>query len=346
MKMIQHAKNHIQKEVTKMRRLLLTLLVLVIALGLNFVPAEAAMKMKAGSVLPADSDQGQALEFFARKVKEMTNGEIEIQTFHSGELGPPPTEYKNTIAGAQDLVVDTIDYFKAYDDRIGIVNTPFVFRDRDHFRKYLNSKAFAEIADTVEKRGLVFLGNYNWMRQQDRGILSRKPINTPEDLQGIKMRMFQAEMPIQAWTGMGANVQVYSFADTYTAIATGAVDCLTTVVSASYLAKHTELLKYFTTVKEYYQIVLPVMSKKTWDKLNAKQKEILVQAANEAGKEYMRVSALMDVQDVKRAQDEHGLKIITPPLEPWFKKAEAVHTKLEASGALPKGLIEAAKSIK
>lgn len=329
-----------------MRREWVTLLVLFLFVIVGFLPAEAAMKMKAGSVLPPDSDQGQALEFFGKRVKEMTNGEIEIQAFHSQELGPPPTQYKNTIAGAQDLVVDTLDYFKAYDDRFGVVNTPFVFRDRDHFSKYLNSKAFADIAEAVEKRGLVFIGNYNWMRQQDRGILSRKPINTPEDLQGMKMRMFQAEMPIQAWTGMGANVQVYSWADTYTAIATGAVDCLTTVISASYLVKHTELLKYFTNVKEYYQIVLPVMSKKTWDKLTPKQKEILVQAANEAGKEYMRISALMDAQHVKRAQEDHGLKIINPPLDPWFKKAEAVHAKLEASGVLPKGIVEAAKSIK
>jgi TRAP-type transport system periplasmic protein len=329
-----------------MKRQCVAVLVLLLSVLIGFMPAEAVMKMKAGSVLPPGSDQGQALEFFGKRVKELTKGEIEIQAFHSQELGPPPTQYKNTIAGAQDLVVDTLDYFKSYDDRFGVINTPFVFRDRDHFSKYLNSKAFAEIAETVEKRGLVFLGNYNWMRQQDRGILSRKPINTVEDLQGVKMRMFQAEMPIQAWTGMGANVQVYSWGDTYTAIATGAVDSLTTVVSASYLTKHTELLKYFTNVKEYYQIILPVISKKTWDKLNSQQKAIMIQATNEAGKEYMRISAQDDAVHVRKAKEEHGLTIINPPLEPWFKKAEAVHAKLEASGVLPKGVVEAAKSIK
>jgi len=329
-----------------MRRQCVALLVGFLFVMAGFVPAEAAMKMKAGSVLPADSDQGQALEFFGKRVKEMTNGEIEIQAFHSQELGPPPTQYKNTIAGAQDLVVDTLDYFNSYDKRFGVINTPFVFRDRDHFSKYLNSKAFAEIAETVENRGLVFLGNYNWMRQQDRGILSRKPINTVEDLQGVKMRMFQAEMPIQAWTAMGANVQVYSWGDTYTAIATGAVDCLTTVVSASFLVKHTELLKYFTNVKEYYQIILPVIGKKTWDKLTPKQKEIMIQAANEAGTEYMRISARDNAGHIKKAKEENGLTVIDPPMDPWFKKAEAVHAKLEASGILPKGVIEAAKGIK
>lgn len=329
-----------------MRFLSATIIVLITIGCFAMVPAEAVMKLKAGSVLPPDSDQGMALEFFGQRVKALTNGEIVIQAFHSGELGPPPTQFKNTIAGAQDLVVDTLDYFKAYDDRFGVINTPFVFRSRDHFHKFLNSDIFTEIAGKMEKRGLVFVGNYNWMRQQDRGVLSRKPIFTPQDLQGVKMRMFQAEMPIQAWSAMGANIQVYSWADVYTALATGAVDALTTVVSASYLNKHTELIKYFTEVREYYQIVLPVISKRTWDKLNDKQKKTIVQAANEAGDEYMRLSKLKNDEDIERAQEQHGLSIIIPPLKPWLKKAEEVQSIFEEKGLLPKGIVAAAKSIK
>lgn len=310
------------------------------------VPAEAGMTLKAGSVLPPDSDQGMALEFFAKRTKELTNGQIVIQTFHSGELGPPPTQFKNTIAGAQDLVVDTLDYFKAYDDRFGVINTPFVFRSREHFNKYLNSDQFGKIAKKVEGRGLVFVGNYNWMRQQDRGILCRKPIFTPQDLQGVKMRMFQAEMPIQAWSAMGANIQVYSWSDVYTALATRAVDALTTVVSASYLNKHIELIKYFTNVREYYQIVLPVISARTWKKLNDKQKKAMTQAANEAGIEYMRLSKLKNDEHIQRAQEDLGLNIIIPPLKPWHKKGEEVHRILEEKGFLPKGIVAEAKAIK
>ena len=66
-------------------------------------------------------------------------------------------------------------------------------------------------------------------------------------------------------------------------ILVGTVDSLTTVVSASYLNKHIEAVKYFTNLREYFQIVLPVIGKKSWNKLNAKQKKILHQAANEAG---------------------------------------------------------------
>lgn len=307
--------------------------------------ASAAMTLRAGSVLPPTSDQGEAAEYFAERVKALTNGEIEIEVFHSGELGPPPTQYENLIAGAQDFVIDTIDYLTAYDSRMGIVNTPFVFRDRDHFRAFLNSDVFADIADDVEARGMVFIGDYGWMRQQDRGILSRTPINSPEDLQGYKLRMFQSEIPINAWSLMGANVQVIPWADVYTAIATGAVDGLTTQVSSSYLSKQTELLKNFTRTGEYYQIVLPIMSARSWNRLSDEQKAAIEQAAVETGEFFVTRSKEKDLADTKAAVDAHGLVIIESPKEVWLEAAEAIHRKLEERGLLPAGLVEQAQAI-
>ena len=191
----------------------------------------------------------------------------------------------------------------------------------------------------------MFLGNYNWMRQQNRGILSRTPIFTPEDLDGYKMRMFQAEMPIQAWSAMGANIQVMAWADVYTALATGAVDSLTTVVSASYLNKHIEVLKYFTDLGEYYQIVLPVISKRTWDKLSESQQAAIQQASIEAGEEYVRLSKEGNDDHIQAAQTELGLTIINPPKGPWLEKADAVHVLLEEKGFLPAGIIAQARAV-
>ena len=170
----------------------------LLALGLAGGPSEAAMRLKAGHILPPTSDQGQAAEFFAKRVKELTKGEIEIQVFHAGELGKSiPSQLENLVSGAQDLFIDTFDYFKAWDPRFGVVNTPFVFRDREHFKKFLASDVFNDMVGSLEKRGVVFLGkgNYNWLRAGDRGLLTRTPIMKPEDLKGYKLRMFQAEAP-------------------------------------------------------------------------------------------------------------------------------------------------------
>jgi TRAP-type transport system periplasmic protein len=303
--------------------------------------AEAAMTLRAGSVLPAASDQGQAAEFFARRVSELTNGEITVQVFHSGEIGTPPVQFENLVAGAQDMVIDTTDYLASYDGRMGILNTPFVFRDREHLQAFLRSDAFAPIKESVEAHGMVFLSDYNWMRQQDRGLLTRTPITQPDELQGYKLRMFQAEMPIRAWSELGANVQVVAWGEVYTALATGAVDGLTGPLAASYLSKHTELLKNFTNLREYYQIVLPIVSKVTWDRLTDVQKDALRQAADEAGEEYVRLSREQNEQDVASAINDHGVQLIEPDIQAWEARAADLHKTLSEAGMLDLALVEA-----
>jgi tripartite ATP-independent transporter DctP family solute receptor len=303
--------------------------------------ANAEMTLRAGTVLPPTSDQGQAADFFAKRVDELTNGEIKVQVFYSGEIGTPPVQFENLIAGAQDLVIDTMDYLASYDSRMGILNTPFVFSSRAHLQKFLLSDVFKPIQESVEDHGMVFLSDYNWIRQQDRGLLTRTPIVTPDQVQGFKLRMFQAEMPIHAWSALGANVQVIAWGEVYTALATGAVDGLTTTIAASYGNKHTEILKYFTNLDEYYQIVVPVISKITWDKLTDDQKAALQQAAHEAGEEYVRLSAEQNDADINAAETNDGLQMVDRDVEAWNAAARDLHKKLAEEGMLDLDLAEA-----
>ena len=321
----------------------------LVAAALSTTPAAAATTLRAGHLQPATADQGIAIEFFAKRVNELTNGDIEVQVFHSAELGKSiPVQLENLVSGAQDFFIETMDYFKVWDDRFGVINTPFVFRDRhDHFRKFLASDLFNDIVAAVEERGVVFLGKrkYNWLRAGDRGVLSRTPIFHPDDMQGYKMRMFQAEMPIKSWGSFGANIQVIPWADVYTALATGVADALTTVVVASYDNKHIEVLKYFTNVREYYQIIAPMISKRTWDRLDEGQREAIEQAALEAGDLYTETSRRQTMEKTRKAQEELGLNIILPPLKPWHDHMAEVHAEFEAQGLLPKGLIAEVKAI-
>jgi len=311
--------------------------------------AQAPLRLRAGHILPGTSDQGLGSEFFAKRVKELSNGTIDVQVFHAGELGKSmPAQLENVVSGAQDFLIDTFDYFKAWDPRFGVVNTPFVFRDREHFQAFLKSPLFADMVGALEKRGVVFLGknNYNWLRASDRGVLAKRPIFVPDDLKGLKMRMFQAEAPIKAWSALGANVQVIPWPDVYTALVTGTVDSLTGVVSASYLTKQTEVVRYFTNVQEYFQIIAPIMSERTWRRLTPAQQEIMNRAAIEAGEKYLEISRAERDEMELRARLEHGVSIIQPPVKPWLDAARTLHARFEAEGVLPRGLIAQVQAIK
>ena len=163
------------------------------------------MVLKAGHVVPAPTDRGRAANAFAIRVAELTNGEFEVQVFPDGQLGKSdPDQLENVISGAQGFFITGMEWYKAWDDRFGILSTPFVFRDRAHLTKFLPSELFADMTRTLAERGLRFVPkNFNWIRQGDRRILARKPIFTPADLEGLKLRMFQSEMPIKSWTALG-----------------------------------------------------------------------------------------------------------------------------------------------
>jgi TRAP-type C4-dicarboxylate transport system substrate-binding protein len=72
---------------------------------------EAAMVMKAGPNQGVDSAQGKALLFFAERVNEASNGELEVEVFHDLTLGPVATQLENVVSGAQAFYIDTMDYF-------------------------------------------------------------------------------------------------------------------------------------------------------------------------------------------------------------------------------------------
>lgn len=315
-------------------------------LSLPFADAAGAqITLRAGSVLPGTSDQGQAAEYFATRVAELTNGEVIVQVFHGGEIGTPPVQYDNLVAGAQDMVIDTSDYLAAFDPRMGVLNTPFLFRDRAHFQAFLNSDAFQEIRQSVEGHGMVFLTDFNWMRQQNRGLLTRSPIATPEELRGFRLRMFQAEMPIRAWSEMGASVQVVAWGEVYTALATGAVDGLTTPLAVAYNSNFTELLDYFTDLGEYFQVVIPIVSSRTWGRLSDEHRAALAQAAQEAGEVYVRLSREMDDTDVRSAMENHNVQFVEPDMDAWFAAAAALHERLIAARMLDPVLLEAIAAI-
>jgi TRAP-type C4-dicarboxylate transport system substrate-binding protein len=311
-------------------------------------PAEAKIVLKAGHVTPAQTDQGQAAEFFAQRVAELTAGEVEIQVFHDGQLGTSdPAQLENVISGAQGLFITGMEWYKAWDDRFGILSTPFVFRDRAHLEAFLASELFADMAKSLEENGLRFVPEtFNWIRQGDRGILASRPVFTPEDVKGLQLRMFQSEMPIKTWTAFGADLLVMPWADVYTAFATGQVNAVTGAFVFPYHAKHVEYAKYFTNLKEYFQPIAPVIGTVTWEKLTADQQRALQQAAADAGEIFVEVSRADTEQATRDAVDAYGVSFIEVPLAPWHAAMAPVLAAFEDDGILPAGIIEQVQAIK
>ena len=292
--------------------------------------------------------------FFAKRVGELTNGDLKVDIFWSSQLGGAREMVQGVAAGSIDMQMDVIELLVTLEPRIGVLSLPLVFRDRDHFAAFLGSDLFGSMLDTLESKGVMFPDREglkdpevakNWVRPYDRGLVSTKPVFTPGDLEGFKLRMYESEIPIKSWEALGASVQVVPWPDVYTSLATGVVDGLTGTVTDNYEMKHFENAPYWTNIHEYFQMMHPWMSKITWDGLTADQQKAINQAAREASNEFARLMREANEKSVAKAQSEYGVSLIIPPIGPWIEKMKPAHADFEARGLVEKGLVEKIQAI-
>ena len=314
-----------------------------IMLALGGVASGQTLHLKLGHILPPDSPEQQAFVFMADKVKEYSGGTMAIDIFPASQLGSEPTMLESVQTGSLDMMVELLEWYGNWDKRFGVFGLPYVFRDRAHFNKFLATDQFRKmLAELGEKRNIVFINpdHINWQLMSDRTLLSRRPIFTPEDLKGIKLRMFEARVPVLAWQTLGANTVIIPWAQTYSALATGTVEAVTARIEAHYQMKQTEVAKFLTVTEEYYQIYIPLLSAERAKQLTPQQMQIISRAAREAGDYFTKLTTDITGEMIHKVRGEQGVAVIYPPLGPWQATMKPAIVKLESEGVVPKDIVD------
>jgi TRAP-type C4-dicarboxylate transport system substrate-binding protein len=322
----------------------LSILVLAVfgVVALSSIGLAEEIVLKGGNILAPSAAQARGLDKWAELAKERSNGELILQNFHSSELGTSMQQIENVMLGSQDYYLGIVEWYGRYEPEIKTVGIPYVFRDREHYLKYLLSPLFQEpIKRIEEKRGIVFVNKgWTWVRGSDRILLARRPIFSPADLKGIKMRMFQSDSAIASWKQLGANPIVIAFHEAYLALKQGTVDAITEVIDTAWDHKHTEILKYITITKEYFQSPCIIFNKKKWDTLSPEHQKILVETVDEAGKWYTDFSYNYMLERKRQAINEHGVAVLEVPLKPWQEKMKPFYAQYEKDAKIPAGYLE------
>lgn len=323
------------------------------AIGLS--PADAADRTLSLGANNNETDFiAPAFKEYARLINEYSNGELEVEIFWSSQLGGAREMAQSVAVGALDMQLDVIELLVAFEPRIGALSLPLVFRDREHFANFLGSDVFGEFLDTLEAKGIMFPGREGlgdpetatqWVRPYDRGIVSKRPVFSPDDLEGFKLRMYESEIPIKSWEALGANVQVVPWPDVYTSLATGVVDGLTGTITDNFEMKHFENAPYWTNVHEYFQVMHPWMSKITWESLTPSQQEAINKATVDVGAEFAELMQTALEESSRRAKEDFGVSIIEPPIGPWIDKMEPALADFESRGLVEEGLIGRMKAV-
>lgn len=257
---------------------------------------------------------------FKQAVEAKSGKRIEIQLFFNRALGDEKPMLEGLRFGTVDMAIIPNAVVAQIDPTFQVTDLPFVFKDEAQAHRVLDGPVGRKLADNLVGKGVVVLG---YMEGGFRSMANNvRPVNKPEDTQGIKMRVMQNKMYISMFDSLGSSPVPLAASEVFTSLQQGAVDGLEMPPLIIEQVKYNEALKYLSLTKHTYNAVGLLMSKRSFDKLPDDLKQIVRDAAAEATKA-QRVSVGKDASEVLAVLAGKGM-IINPVADMApFRKAMA-----------------------
>ena len=252
------------------------------ALALPAMPALAQTTLKMNIAVAQNSHYGVAVDTFAREVEARTGGRYKIQNFYAGALGAERESIEGVQLGTLDLTLTSTGPVPNFVPEVAILDIPFLFRSYAQARAVLDGPIGQEMLQKFPPKGIVALA---WAENGFRHMTnSKRPVNVPDDLKGLKMRTMENPIHIQAYKQFGILPTPMAFTEVYTALQQGTVDGQENPLSVITSAKLDQVQKNLTLTGHVYSPSLILMNKAQWDKLSAADKQAFAEAAKEAVK--------------------------------------------------------------
>ncbi|MFT4173242.1 MAG: TRAP transporter substrate-binding protein [Rhodocyclaceae bacterium] len=270
--------------------------------------AAAAEQMRLAHSLPEDNPVHVAMVRFADLVKQKTQGEIEIKVFPNGQLGQERELLEQVQNGVLEMTKVNASPLETFAPEYKVFNLPYVFRDKQHFFKVVEGPIGESILAASSKKGFIGLTFYD---SGSRSFYGKKPINTPDDLKGMKIRIQQSPTTIKMMQALGAAPTPMPWGEVYSALQMGVVDGAENNLTALTSGRHGEVSKYFSF--DEHQIVpdVLVISTTKWDTLKKPQQDAIRAAAKESFD--FQKKAWADFEKAERAKAEKmGVTFSTP----------------------------------
>lgn len=162
-----------------------------------------------------------AMDKLAELIDEATKGEIKLEVFHGGVLGSQPDALEQVRLGAIEMGNFNLGPIGPIVKEANLVSLPFIFKSVPHMFRVLDGEAGNTIAKAMADAGLHPLA---WVDAGARSFYSQKPINTPADVEGLKIRVMNNDLYTSMISAMGGNPSPMAFAEVQQALKTGVVD--------------------------------------------------------------------------------------------------------------------------
>jgi TRAP-type transport system periplasmic protein len=283
--------------------------------------------IRIASAFDQGTDMMQAAKRFGDIVKERSKGAIDVKIFAGGQMGGEKDNVEALKLGELEMAVFGTYPIVSLAPKYSFFDAPFVFRDKAHVYKTWDSKLGSEVRDIFAKsHGLHTVG---MMGRGYRHLTSNSPINSVDDVKGMKLRMGQSRPFIDAFTAVGAVVVPIALPELFTSLKLGVVQGSDGPFDQIYTFKLQEAQKYIAITGHLYATSLWLMNDKLYQGLPADQKAIIDTAAKEALAYGDELSAASEKALGDKLQAA-GMQFTKPDYAPFMAKAKPALDKLFA----------------
>src|SRR5918998_6872584 len=249
----------------------------VLVLSSTATALAANFKLRLGHATSTESSQHVAALKFAELVKERTQGDVEIAVFAGSSLGNDQQMINLTRGGSIDLVISGSTNFNGIVPQTAGLELPYVFRDSSHAYKVLDGKVGHGLLNELGKhnlKGLAYFEN-GWRALTN----NKRPVLTPEDAKGLKLRSTPNPYHLQAFRLLVMNPSPLPISELYSALETRAFDAQEHPIPVLWSSKFYEVQKFLTVTNHAYSPIVAAMNKAKFDGLAPEHQKAIVDSA-------------------------------------------------------------------
>ncbi|MCB8839967.1 TRAP transporter substrate-binding protein [Aurantimonas sp. VKM B-3413] len=292
----------------------------------SIIRARAATRtLKLGHLANEENSWHKASLKFAEEVKQRTNGEIEVQVFPNEQLGKETDLIKGLQLGTVDFTI-TGESLQNWTPYAALLAVPYAIRDLDQMKTVVDGQIGEKIAKAIqEKAHLVPL---TWFVRGPRELTSNRPIKTPADLNGLKMRVPNVPLFVSFWEALGAKPTPLAFSEVFTALQSHVIDAQENPLALIQSASFYEVQEYVNMTDHVLSWIYLAGGERTMKKLTEDQQKAVREAAKVA-QDFERQLFLADEKKFRDQLQKEGMTFVEVDKEAFAQKGkEAVAASL------------------
>ena len=278
--------------------------------------------LKIGHSLDVQHPVHKAMLFMAEKLKEKSAGKIILQVYPGEQLGSEREMIEQDQMGMLDMTKVSTSPLESFVPACSVFSVPYLFRDSEHFWNVLEGPIGERLLKAGESKGLKGLCYYD---AGSRSFYTKlKPIMTPADLEGMKIRVQESTTSMRMIKELGASPTPIAWGELYTSLQQGVVDGAENNPPSFHLSGHYEVCKHFSLDEHTMVPDIVLISMKTWNRLPVDVQQMVQQAVNESV-QYQRQLWKETTERALKTVQEHGVKVYNPDETAFRQKVRQMH---------------------